>query len=131
MAKSRKRNYGFRLRKTEIGGWLYEDRKIPVCIDCDAQLIPDWKTSANVHLCPVPDVPPPSDCKVLLFPKRGPNFKYKTTEEAREEVKFRDRVRKQKLREKTKEKKGRKKGALDRLNERKKAERAVKRKPKK
>ena len=124
MAKKRKRDYDFRIRKTEVGSGLYEDRKIPFCIRCKAQLIPDWKTSSNIHLCTVPDVPPPSYCKVL-FPKRGPKFKYKSENEVREEIKFRDRARKQKLRKKAKDRKDQKKEALDRLNERKRAERAA------
>ena len=79
MAKKRKRHYALRQIKMPVSSRLEGDRKILFCIDCDVQLVPDWKTSVHAHLSTVKGVPPPSNCKVL-FLKRGPKFKYETKE---------------------------------------------------
>ena len=85
--------------KMPVDSRLEGDIKILFCIVCEVQLVPDWKTSVHAHLSTVKGVPPPSNCKVL-FLKRGPKFKYKTKEEAREANVAQRREKAKRIREK-------------------------------
>ena len=71
-----------------------------------------------------------SSCRASI-PTRGAKFKYETASASEQAEKSHRRKRQKAIRKKAKDRKNQKRKGLDRLNERKKAERAAKREAKK
>ena len=117
------RQYDFRVRKVHTGNRLYEDRTIPYCTRCKGELTLDRLTSTMRHVDTVVDAL--SSCRASI-PTRGAKFKYETASASEQAKKSHIRKHQKAIRKKAKDRKNQKAKGLDRLNERKKAERAAK-----
>ena len=127
MSKRRKRAYDFRVRPVNIEGTtLYNNVTIPYCTNCRGELTLDSKNGPMRHL-------DPKTARLSsreLIPKRGRKLKDESPSASKQAIMDREKARMKEFRKKKKDRKQQKREALDRLHERKKAERAARRKAK-